>query len=312
MADDSQSRHDSLTALVPVAGQHGGDGPAIAAALGLDPATILDLSQSMNPSAPSVQALVARHLDALGVYPSAIEATRLMAEALGVDPDRLLLTNGGSEAISLVAAEVGGQVHSEPEFALHPRNGTGPVWRSDPHNPTGRLADAGAQADVWDEAFYPLATGRWSAQRPGILLGSLTKVFDCPGLRIGYVIADDVERLSRRQPHWSVNSLALAILPELLESCDLPAWQTSIAAKRAAMVDLFEQRGFAVEQADAPWILVKAPGLREQLAPYGVIVRDCASFGLDGVVRLGVTHDEGIERLAAVLDQVIAFRSGSS
>ena len=73
-----------------------------------------------------------------------------------VDPDRLLLTNGGAEAIALVGAELGGRVE-EPDFALYPRGG-GPLWRSNPHNPTGRLARG--PADVWDEAFYPLATGR--------------------------------------------------------------------------------------------------------------------------------------------------------
>jgi len=34
-----------------------------------------------------------------------------------------------------------------------------------------------------------------------------------------------------------------------------------------------------------------APGLREALAPHGVIVRDCANFGLPGVVRIAVPND---------------------
>ena len=54
---------------------------------------------------------------------------------------------------------VGGRVE-EPEFSLHPRgSATGPRWRSNPHNPTGRLAGPEERAEVWDEAFYPLATG---------------------------------------------------------------------------------------------------------------------------------------------------------
>ncbi len=306
MATDHSNANAERSGAIPAASQHGGDGPNIAAALGLDPATVLDLSQSMNPFVPDVAGILSRHLDALGHYPSPAAGARLLAEAIGVAPERLRLTNGGSEAITLVANEIGGQVHCEPEFALHPRNGEGPIWRSDPHNPTGVLAEPDATADVWDEAFYPLATGRWSAYRSGITVGSLTKVFNCPGLRLGYVIADDVESLTRRQPQWSVNSLALAVLPELLELCDLRSWRIAIETNRAAMAQLFEQRGFVVTQADAPWILVKAPGLREQLAPHGVVVRDCSNFGMDGTMRVGLTAESGLERVSIALDRAMA------
>ncbi|HHC08363.1 MAG TPA: hypothetical protein ENK55_06570, partial [Actinobacteria bacterium] len=170
---------------IPPPGPHGGDGPRIAAALGLDPARILDLSQTLNPHAPSVASLVADHAEAVVRYPDPSTAVGLLAEVLGVDPARVLLTNGGSEAISLVARTHGGRVLAEPEFGLHPRGDAGPIWRSDPHNPSGRLAPPSLRADVWDEAFYPLATGRWTAGREGIVVGSLTKVFACPGLRLG-------------------------------------------------------------------------------------------------------------------------------
>src|SRR5690606_18370922 len=135
-----------VTLPLPPAGLHGGDGVAVARALGLDPATLLDLSQNMNPVAPPVAQLVTRRLDALGRYPDAREATALLAAALGVATDRVLLTNGGSEAISLVTTVLGGRVRSEPEFGLHPRgrapgpwwrgDPAGPQWRTDPHSPT--------------------------------------------------------------------------------------------------------------------------------------------------------------------------------
>ncbi len=296
---------------VPSSGVHGGDGPRVARALGLDPSEVLDLSQSLNPFAPDVTAMVAAHLDAVGRYPSPGDATRLLAEATGVDPGRLLLTNGGSEAISLVAAEIGGRVRAEPEFALHPRGVDGPVWRSDPHNPTGRLAASHETADVWDEAFYPFATGAWTAERPGVAVGSLTKIFACPGLRLGYVIADDVDRFACRQPHWSVGSLALAVLPQMLESCDLVGWSARIASARSELVEVLIGRGFAVDAGSGPWVLATAPGLRERLAPHGVIVRDCASFGLPGVVRIAVPDDQGLARLASALDRAMGHHQPS-
>ena len=287
---------------MPPAGRHGGDGAAVARALGMDADSLLDLSLNLNPFAPDVAGPAAGHLGELRRYPDPAAATRLLAEAIGVDADRLLLTNGAAEAISLVAAEIGGKVWSEPEFGLHPRGDSGPVWRSDPHNPSGRLAKPDETADVWDEAFYPLATGRWTAGRGGTVVGSLTKTFACPGLRLGYLIADDVQRFARRQPQWSVGSLAVALLGDLLARADLAGWAAAIAAARDELTGVLERRGFKVRAADAPWVLVQAPGLREALAPHGVLVRDCAGFGLDGTARIAVTDATGLERLAAALD----------
>ncbi|MGI8710154.1 MAG: aminotransferase class I/II-fold pyridoxal phosphate-dependent enzyme [Acidimicrobiales bacterium] len=287
---------------VPPPGPHGGDGPAIAAALGLDPSTVLDLSQTLNPFAPDVAAIAARHLDTLGTYPDRREATERLAAELGIDADRLLLTNGGSEAIRLVAAELGGSVVSEPEFGLHPRSSGAVRWRSDPHSPSGLLARPGDEADVWDEAFYALATGRWTARRPGtVTVGSLTKLFACPGLRLGYVIADDVDRFARHQPGWPVSSLALAVLPQLLAAADLPGWAASITSTRARTAAVLARHGLHPQPSDAPWLLVRAPGLRERLAPSGVIVRDCASFGLPGVTRVAVVDGPELDRLDRAL-----------
>jgi histidinol-phosphate/aromatic aminotransferase/cobyric acid decarboxylase-like protein len=285
---------------IPPAGGHGGDGAAVARALGLDPASVLDLSQSLNPFAPDVAAVAAGHLDSLRRYPDRRDATVALAAAIGVDVDRLVLTNGGSEAIALVAAAVGGGV-TEPEFSLHPR-GPGPRWRSNPNNPTGRLASPAERADVWDEAFYPLATGAWSRGDPGcVVVGSLTKVFACPGLRLGYVIADDVDALTARQPAWPVGGLALAAVPELLAAADRVGWRGRIERQRRALGEVLTAHGLAVQAADAPWVLVAEPGLRERLAPHGVVVRDCASFGLPGVARIAVPDDDGLDRLDGAL-----------
>ena len=286
-------------------GPHGGDGPRVARALGLDPRDVLDLSVSLNPFAPDVEALVGRHVGEVRRYPDPSVATAALARALGEPEERLLLTNGGSEAIRLVAASVGGRVASEPEFALHPRGGVGPRWRSNPHSPSGVLASADEHADVWDEAFYPLAAGAWTrGDAASIVVGSLTKVFSGPGLRLGYVLGDDVARFAADQPGWPVNSLALAVLPELLDATDLPAWRIAVAGRREELVDLLADHGLTASAADAPWVLVEAPGLRERLARARVVVRDCTSFGLPGHVRVGLPDERGLEQLDAALHSV--------
>lgn len=290
--------------MIPAAGPHGGDGARLAAALGVDPAAVLDLSASCNPVAPEPGEVVSKHLDALRRYPDPAPATDALADAMRVDASRLLLTNGGAEAIALLAAEVGGRV-DEPDFALYPRGDRGPRWRSNPHNPGGRLAPADEQAGVWDEAFYPLATGRWTRGDAGAaVVGSLTKLLACPGLRVGYVLAPDdelVDRLRRRQPVWSVNGLACAALPDLLATADLSAWATAVATLRAQLVAVLAAAGLRPERSDANFVLVRAPGLRTRLARRGVLVRDCHSFGLPDHVRIAVPDAAGLARLEEAL-----------
>jgi histidinol-phosphate/aromatic aminotransferase/cobyric acid decarboxylase-like protein len=304
--------------VIPTAAAHGGDGARVAAALGVHPESVLDLSVSLNPVAPDPRPIVRRHLDALTRYPDPAEATSALARAMGVEGDRLLLTNGGAEAIALVAAEVGRGWVEDPDFALYRRHLDAvevgaPRFRSNPHNPSGRLAPTEERAEVWDEAFFPLATGRWSrgdAEDGSIVVGSLTKLLSCPGLRLGYVLGPDpalVARLVRRQPEWSVGSLACAALPELLEGVELASWSRRIASLRSALCGVLTGRGLAARPSDANYVLVDhAAGLRAALGRSGVVVRDCTSFGLPEAVRVAVPDEEGLARLDAALGRAVA------
>jgi histidinol-phosphate/aromatic aminotransferase/cobyric acid decarboxylase-like protein len=303
----------------------------VAAALGIPPEDVLDLSMSLNPFAPDVTALAARHLDELRRYPDVETAERVAAEMIGVPAERFVLTAGGAQAIALTAEHLGAGWVDEPDFSLYRRHlprldPTAPHWRSDPHNPTGLLAErpdppaAGGPngvgrmpADhvrrddeaVWDEAFLPLSAGSWTRGRPGWALGSLTKAFACPGLRLGYAIAptdDDADALRRRRPAWAIGAIACAVLPELADAADPPAWTEQIAKARAATVDVLREHGFEPRPSDAPWLLVpNAGGLRDALAQQAVVVRDCSSFGLPDHVRIAVPDGDGLHRLDTAL-----------
>jgi threonine-phosphate decarboxylase len=309
---------------VPPPRAHGGDAGSLALALGVSPNEILDLSMTMNPLARDVVPLVRRAADSVRRYPDPDVATAAFAEAIGTQADRLLLTNGGAEAIALVAMELGEAEIIEPEFSLWRRHlrgtdvgvtaGTRRV-RSNPNNPTGMLARDDEVAQCWDEAFFPLATGRWTrgdADRDAIVVGSLTKLFACPGLRLGYVITPNLEvreRLLRSQIMWSVNALALAVLPELIAGIRLEKWASEISSLRSSLATIFVSRGFVVDVADAPWILVRdAVWLREALARQRILVRDCASFGLDETVRIAVPGSKALKRVAQELDRVLDAR----
>lgn len=290
---------------------HGGDADAVARRLGVARSELLDLSASLNPVAPDVRPIIAAHLDALLDYPDDRRARDALAEAMGVDPTRLVLTNGGAEAIALVA-----QLHPRGwadacDFSLYRRHLTdldpfGPRWMSDPNNPTGALADPDDSAFVRDEAFYPLATGRWSrGDHDTIVLGSLTKAFACPGLRLGYTLAPDeetAEQIAAIRPRWSVSGLAAAALPQLLTIADLPGWAAGIALLRDQLRTLLAAHGVTSLPGAANYLWIRdAAGLRSHLLKHRILIRDGSSFGRVGAARIAVPTPTGLERLALAL-----------
>jgi histidinol-phosphate/aromatic aminotransferase/cobyric acid decarboxylase-like protein len=314
--------HRPAPRTIPAPSDHGDDVARVAAALGVDPSCVLDLAQTLNPVAPDVTLFAQRHLRNLVRYPDTAVAVSALAAALGYDDDRVVLTNGGAEAIALVAAELHSGWVDEPDFSLYRRHleivdPNAGRWRSNPHNPTGRLAAPDERSAVWDEAFWPITTGSWTrrdADNGAIVIGSLTKLFACPGLRLGYVIAPNAafaEAIRRRQPRWSVNGIAASLVPELIDGADLVGWSTRVRQLRKATVSALVDRGLEVESGDAPWVLVRRPGLRDDLASRGVLVRDCASFGLQNTFRIATPRPDDLPRLLEAIDQ-LPERDGAS
>ena len=68
-----------MTSASPERRAHGGNGARLAEELGLDPASVLDLSASLCPVAPDPTATVQRHLGAVGRYPDPERATAALA-----------------------------------------------------------------------------------------------------------------------------------------------------------------------------------------------------------------------------------------
>jgi histidinol-phosphate/aromatic aminotransferase/cobyric acid decarboxylase-like protein len=299
-------------------GAHGDDARRVAGELGIDPTELLDLAATLNPVAPDLTRAVAAAAASVRWYPDATRATDALAERIGVEPTRLVLTNGGAEAIALVAALHPHGSIDAPEFALYERHlraldEPSRRWASNPNNPTGLLAAEHDQAFVWDEAHHVLATGQWSrGDADAIVVGSLTKAFACPGLRVGYAIGrdrDEAAQLRARQPAWPVNAIACEVIPSLLETTDVTTWPGTIGSLRADLADLLRRRGYEPQPSDAPWLLVpRTPTLRSELLRHRVLVRDCTSFGLDGCTRIAVPDADGLERLAGALERLDAER----
>jgi histidinol-phosphate aminotransferase len=197
------------------------------------------------------------------------------------------------------------------------------VYLGCPNNPTGvflsredvrRLAaDLGDGVLVLDQAYVPFVEAAWPATRlaPNVaVLYSLTKDFALPGLRIGYMVASRaiIERVAVQQPSWSVSAPAQAAAVACLNEDAFLA--DSIAHVRAAKDELVEaltSAGFAVHAGAANFILVhvgNAALIRRRLLDHGLVVRDCASFGLPEYIRIGVRKPDECRRLVDALKEL--------
>jgi histidinol-phosphate/aromatic aminotransferase/cobyric acid decarboxylase-like protein len=98
-----------------------------------------------------------------------------------------------------------------------------------------------------------------------------------------------------------VNGLVLSALPDLLARVDLRGWSARVRTLRAQLVATLRRHGLDPRPSDANWVLVEGRGLRARLAPQGIVVRDCTSFGLPEMVRIAVPGPAGLARLDEAL-----------
>lgn len=202
-----------------------------------------------------------------------------------------------------------------------------------PTNPTSVLHPAASITElarpgrvlVVDEAFMDAVPGEREALAgrtdvPGlVVLRSLTKTWGLAGLRIGYVLSDPgtIAALSRAQPLWPVSSPALAaaeacVAPAALEEASSAALR--VAADRAhllAGLREFAPYGVrAVESAEGPFVLLRAPGapaLRTRLRDRGFALRRGDTFpGLGAEwLRIAVRDRGTTDRLLGAMRGVL-------
>jgi len=285
-------------------------------------------------------------------YPAADcgDAVEALASFIQWPASKLLLGNGASELIDLVmrAAPPGPhRVGPYPAAYMEYQRSADITGRRTmpwgdpaeaavtviirPNSPTGDLMSL-AQLEsvvtsstgitVVDESFLCFEGCQWRESSalglvdkfPDrlIVIQSWTKIWSCPGLRLGSVACSDswYIRLKSLQTPWSCNSIAQAFCVAAARDFDyLNVTRSTLTIwKRRHLSLIIDQLGWKANldcPEWVPWIFVdcdseevaqRASQLAQQA---GCPVRWCASYGTPRFLRLGIRHPDAQDALMA-------------
>jgi histidinol-phosphate aminotransferase len=196
------------------------------------------------------------------------------------------------------------------------------VYLCAPNTPTGialPAADVLAWAEqhpeltlVLDQSFLS-SSERWAEHGLPLpanvaAVRSLTKEHGIPGVRVGYLIASAelCGRIESSRPAWSTSAYAQAAAIACCHS------QEFVRQSRERLLDdrrllsaALESLGIEVLPSQVNFLLARVPHVAELrarlLERHRILVRDCASFGLPGFMRLGARPAPERARLIAAL-----------
>lgn len=213
------------------------------------------------------------------------------------------------------------------EFLEHITDETGAVYLTNPNNPTGKYIEHGLLIEIiekcaragavviLDECFMELSDAPESnsalskiKKYPNLLiLRSFTKTFAIPGLRLGYIVCADTEKLKQIRKHipeWNISTLAqTAGEAALMQEEYLDGGRQIIKRERRFLENVLSQNGFSYIKSNANFILFKSDidrelDLYDYLLKKKILIRDCSDFkGLGREwYRIAVrTHEENVK-----------------
>lgn len=195
------------------------------------------------------------------------------------------------------------------------------VFLCNPNNPTGqylgknevvRIIEEAERVDalvVMDEAYVDFVRGAFPlhdtipSTQNLIILRSLTKSYAIPGVRVGYAISseENIRELRKIKTPWNVGTFAQKVGIAVIgaEGDDfLTRTVRKIERSKKRMEEAF---GGAI-RSDANFYIFdvgrgNASEVKRELLKYGILVRDCASFGLPSHIRFSVRKEEENELL---------------
>jgi len=180
-------------------------------------------------------------------------------------------------------------------FIANPNNPTGNLFLREELLQVLELVNARQAKLVLDEAFmdfvgYSDASLRdISDQDNLVILGSMTKFFALPGLRIGYALSSrkNIKEMEHLLPPWRINTLAMLAGARALQDHDyIKKTLQLISYERDFIIsELSKIKGLVIYPSKANFVLVDSGGLgitaaqmQAKLGPEGILIRDCSDF----------------------------------
>ena len=207
-----------------------------------------------------LQAHLASRFDIVGHYPEPepVSLEKILAEKLGVHESTIMVTNGATEAIYLIAQLYSGwasiipqptfteyedacklynhllSYNADDELEVLPEDRI--YWLCNPNNPTGNVVNTQLIRHIIrqhprylyvidqsykDYTLSPMIRPKDMTDCYNVMLvHSLSKTYCIPGLRLGYIFASPIiiDRLRQIRQPWTVNAIAIEAGKYLLEN----------------------------------------------------------------------------------------------
>ncbi|MDC3121706.1 aminotransferase class I/II-fold pyridoxal phosphate-dependent enzyme [Prochlorococcus sp. AH-716-J21] len=189
-------------------------------------------------------------------------------------------------------------------FPIHPKGDV--IWITNPHNPTGQLWDKNSlekiikkyKLVICDEAFLSMTPkGDKESLIPLtqkydnlLVLRSLTKIFNIPGLRLGYIIgaSQKLNQWKINRDPWPLNSFAIKAGIDLLSNKKFyEQWTRKIhrwinIERERVSIKLSEIENLKVHNSSTNFFLIESktslsPNIK-YLENKGILLRECTSF----------------------------------
>lgn len=196
------------------------------------------------------------------------------------------------------------------------------VFLCNPNNPTGQYISREAVEEilshcdesllVLDEAYINFADDPWrslvlSERKNVVILRSMTKDYALAGLRLGYAVAcsEIITPLRKVCSPWNVNSVAQrAGVLAVNDALYLGQCQEDIREAKDFLRNGLVDLDFDPLPSQTHFSLIKvgnATQFRQALLRYGIMVRDCTSFGLPEYIRVAARAIPECEKLISAI-----------
>ncbi|MGR3304037.1 MAG: threonine-phosphate decarboxylase CobD [Candidatus Scalindua sp.] len=212
----------------------------------------------------------------------------------------------------------------------------GMVFLCNPNNPTGQLTlkkdilelvkRSSSRLIVVDEAFMDFVGDdeKYSVIKEAplidnlIVVRSLTKFYGFPGLRLGYLVANEsnINKLMQFKEPWTVNTFAQIAGQVAINDVEFAVnTRQYVSSEKAFLYNgLTNIKGIRPFQPSVNFILVKinnaeitSSGIQDHLIKDNIIIRDCSNFiGLsDKYFRVAVKTREENQKLLSALKLIM-------